>query len=314
MKIGNIQFTNNLILAPMAGITDVAFRSMCVGFGADCGVTELISAKALCYGNQKTIDMLATAPNERIKIVQLFGDDPEYMARACALPALEKFDIIDINMGCPAPKIARNGEGASLMLDMDKARSIIEACVKATNKPVTVKFRKGWDDDNVNCVQFAVMCEKAGASAITVHGRTRQQFYSGKADWQAIADVKRAVSIPVIANGDVVDVDSYNAILATTKCDAVMIGRGALGNPQIFSEILGRKADVNAYDLATQHINILRKFYPERFLIGHMRKHFLWYVKGLNGANKVKVLLATSNDIDASLRAIKQLCDQAHTI
>ena len=210
MKIGNFEFKNNLILAPMAGVTDVAFRSICIDFGADAGVTEMVSAKALSYDNEKTSDLLLTAPNEKIKIVQLFGHEPEIMAKICASSYLDKFDIIDINMGCPAPKIVGNGDGSALMKDIGLARQIVESCVQATNKPITVKFRSGYTKDSINAVEFAKMCEEAGAKAITVHGRTREQMYGGKVDLDIIRSVKHSVSIPVIASGDVVDKESFD--------------------------------------------------------------------------------------------------------
>ena len=306
MVIGDIKFSNNLILAPMAGVTDVAFRSICVECGADAGVSELISAKALVYGNAKTRDMLHTATNEKIKIIQIFGNDPDIMAKACTLPELDKFDIIDINMGCPVPKVVNNGEGSALMLDMCRAKAIIEACVKATTKPITVKFRKGWDDEHVNCVEFAKMCEEAGAKAVTIHGRTRNKFYSGKADWSVIAEVKKAVKIPVIASGDVVDKITFDEVIKQTNCDAVMVGRGALGNPEVFSEILGLPTK-NKIDYIRQHVEILRQFYPERFIVAHMRKHFLWYLKGVRGANPTKVFVSTSNDVDKSIEAVDEI-------
>ncbi|MBR4745198.1 MAG: tRNA dihydrouridine synthase DusB [Clostridia bacterium] len=306
MKIGNIEFKNNLILAPMAGVTDVAFRSICISCGADAAVGELISAKALVYQNKKTQEMLVTAPNEKIKIVQLFGSEPEIMAKAVKLPILKKFDIIDINMGCPAPKIVNNGEGSALMNNINLAEQIIRACVNATNKPVTVKFRLGWDEKHINCVEFARMCERAGASAITIHGRTRNMFYSGKADWDMIAKVKNAVSIPVIANGDVCDIDSYNSILSKTNCDAVMIGRATLGNPQVFADIVGGKKHTKMYYIK-RHVKLLRKYYPERFIVAHMRKHFLWYLKGVKGGAEIKAKVSVSDDVDNSIKLMQTI-------
>ena len=274
MKIGNINFENNLILAPMAGVTDVAFRSLAIDFGADAGVTEMVSAKALSYDNEKTKDLLLTEDNEKIKIVQIFGHEPEVMAKVCASPELEKFDIIDINMGCPAPKIVNNGDGSALMKNIQLAREVISACVNATSKPITVKFRSGFDRENINAVDFAKMCEESGASAITIHGRTRDQMYGGNVDLDIIKAVKKAVKIPVIASGDVIDKESYIRTIKYTNCDAVMIGRGALGSPEIFSEILEKKNVANRYQTLKKHVKILRKYFPDRFISGHMRKHF----------------------------------------
>ena len=305
MKIGNIEFKNNLILAPMAGVTDVAFRSICIGFGADAGVTEMVSAKALSYKNGKTADLLFTASNENIKIVQLFGHEPDVMAKICASEYLEKFDIIDINMGCPAPKIVGNGDGCALMKNIGLARDIISACVKATTKPITVKFRSGWDENSINAIEFAKMCESAGASAITIHARTRTQMYAGKADLDIAKSVKYAVKIPVIYSGDIVDKESYDYIKNYTGCDAYMIGRGSLGSPEIFAEILGKSISKSRYETLVEHIDILKKYYPDRFISGHIRKHLLWYLKGYSGASTIKLQVSTEPDLDKVLNIMK---------
>lgn len=304
MKIKNIEFKNNLILAPMADVTDVAFRSIAVESGADAGVTELISAKALVFKNEKTYQMLGTADNEKIKIVQLFGNEPDIMAKACTDEHIAKFDIIDLNMGCPAPKIVKNGQGVALMKDIGLAEKIIHACVSATDKPITVKFRKGWDDDHVNAVEFAKMCERAGASAITIHGRTKEQGYGGKVDLDIIKQVVDAVSIPVISNGDVVDRESFLNMMSYTGCSAVMIGRGALGKPYVFGEILGETEKRNQLYFIKKHIALLRQFFPESFVVKHMRKHILWYVKNERNATRLKVEIVSEPTLDGVLNLL----------
>lgn len=304
MKIGNIEFKNNLILAPMAGVTDVAFRSICVDFGADAGVTEMVSAKALSYNNEKTKELLLTAPNEYIKIVQIFGHEPQIMAEMCKSEYLKKFDIIDINMGCPAPKIVNNGDGSSLMLNVELARDIISSCVNSTDKPITVKFRSGFDDDHINAVEFAKMCEEAGASAITIHGRTRSQMYGGKVNLDIIKAVKESVSIPVIASGDIVDRESLEVVRKYTGCDGFMIGRGALGNPEIFAELQGLTTNVEKIDIIKNHVNLLRNYMPESFINGHIRKHFLWYLRGFSGASQIKLKVSTEPNIDSVMNII----------
>lgn len=312
MKIKDIEFKNNILLAPMAGVTDVAFRSICIDFGADAGVTEMISAKALTYNNKKTEDLLITAPNENIKIAQIFGSDPVAMAEVCASNYLEKFDIIDINMGCPAPKIVNNGEGSFLMTNLDLASSIIEACVKATKKPITVKFRSGFDSEHINACEFAKMCEKAGASAITIHGRTRTQQYSGKVDLDIIKQVKESVKIPVIASGDVVDKESFEYTLKYTGCDAVMIGRGALGNPFVFADILGKNYKKDKFEVLSKHIDLLKKHYPISFISGHIRKHFLWYLKGEPNASDIKNFVSLEPDLDKILIKLKEFFSKSN--
>lgn len=306
MKIKNIEFKNNLILAPMAGVTDVAFRSICIEFGADAGFTEMVSAKALSYNNDKTKDLLILAPNEKIKIVQIFGHESEIMAKMCASPLLDKFDIIDINMGCPAPKIVNNGDGSALMKNIDLARQIIEKCVKSTNKPITIKFRSGFDENSINAIEFAKMCEEAGASAITIHGRTRNQMYSGKVNKDIIKNVKQSVSIPVIASGDIVDYQSYIDMIEYTGCDAVMIGRGALGNPEIFSNIMGHDVTLKKMDIINKHIEILRQNFDDRFIKGHIKKHLLWYLKGYKNTSELKNQICVMEDIDDILKKMSE--------
>ena len=278
MKIKNITTKNNLFLAPMAGYTDIAFRHICKQNGAGATTTEMISAKGLIYNSEKTKQLLITSSLEDIKIVQLFGHEPEIISQAICHPLLDKFDIIDINMGCPAPKIVKNGEGSFLMTKMDLAKQIVETAVKSTTKPVTVKMRLGYDKDV--SVEFAKMLEKAGASAITVHGRLTSQGYSENADYSAIEKVKKAVSIPVIANGDVRGEEDYNKILSETKADGVMIGRGAVGNPKIFSDILHLGLPYNKIETIKQQYNILLNYYDEHFAVTNMRKHLLQYFKG----------------------------------
>ena len=235
MQIGSVTLAGRLALAPMAGVTDLAFRQICREHGAALTVTEMVSTKALCYQDRKTPRLLALGEDEHPAAAQVFGHEPETMAEGAKIArAVSGCDIIDINMGCPAPKIVNNGDGSALMRDPALAARVIEAVVKAVDVPVTVKFRKGWDEKSVNCVEFARMAEAAGAAAITIHGRARAQQYSGKADWDAIRAVKQAVSIPVFANGDVAEPADAVRILEYTGADAVMIGRGALGDPWIF--------------------------------------------------------------------------------
>ena len=239
-KIGNVELENNIILAPMAGVTDLPFRLLCAEQGAGLVCMEMISAKAVLYKNKNTESLLAIHPKEEKVSLQLFGSDPKIMGDIAGQLEMRPFSVLDINMGCPMPKIVNNGEGSALMKNPKLAGEIVSSIVKAISKPVTVKIRSGFDKDHINAVEMAKVIEDAGASAVAVHARTREQLYAGEADWDIIADVKSAVSIPVIGNGDITDVESAKRMIKHTGCDGVMIGRACRGNPWIF-------AQVNAY-------------------------------------------------------------------
>lgn len=291
--IKNVELKSNLILAPMAGYTDLAFRKMCLDSGAGLTCTEMVSAKALHYKNKKTEDLLFSLDDEKPIAVQIFGHEPDVMAEAVQNPLLQKFDVIDINMGCPAPKIVSNGDGSALMKDIDLAREIVSACVKATEKPITVKFRIGYTDSSINAVEFAKMCEEAGASAITVHGRTTSQGYSGKVNYDIIREVKNAVKIPVFANGDCRTFEDFENIMKITGCDGVAVGRGAVGKPEIFYEILNKKEmEVDKLEQIRFHYETLMKYYAENYVVKFMRSHLAGYLSGKykNSESLVKLL------------------------
>lgn len=308
MKIKNVELPSNILLAPMAGYTELAFRKMCKDFGAGLTCTEMVSAKALHYKNKKTEDMLFCLDDETPKAVQIFGHEPEIMAEACKNPLLQKFDIIDINMGCPAPKIVNNGDGSALLKDLDLARRIIEACVSATQKPITVKFRIGYYASDIVAVEFAKMCEKAGASAITVHGRTTKQGYSGKVNYDVIRDVKNAVSIPVFANGDIKTKEDYENVLKITGADGVMVGRAAVGKPEIFSELLtGMPKAVNKFEQIKWHYETLLKFYSESYVVKNMRTHLAGYFSGEYKNSKALCSLMKLNTYTEILEQLSQI-------
>ena len=299
MQIGSVTLAGRMVLAPMAGVTDRAFRQICCEQGAALTVTEMVSAKALTYGDKKTPGLLALGVDEHPAAAQIFGHEPETMAEGAKIAReISGCDIIDINMGCPAPKIAGNGDGSALMRDPALAARVIEAVANAVDEPVTVKFRKGWDEKSVNCVEFARMAEQAGAAAIAVHGRTRAQQYSGNADWDAIAAVKRAVSIPVIANGDVAVPEDAVRILRHTGADAVMVGRGALGDPWIFARANALLETgicpplppfAERIDTAVRQIELAAAYKGERVAMLEARRHVNWYLKGQSGLKAFKM-------------------------
>ena len=266
MKIKNVEINGNLILAPMAGITDLPFRALCKRFGVGLTVTEMISVKGLYYKSENTLKMLEIHPSERPIAVQLFGHEPEIFESVIKSGVLDSFDIIDINMGCPAPKIVNNGDGSALMKDFDRASQIIKACVRSTDKPITVKFRKGFFADDDLLVDFAKMCEESGASAITIHPRTRAQMFAGGIDYQDIKKVKDAVKIPVIGNGDVVDKCSYEQMLKI-GVDGVMIGRASFGDPQIFEDLRGKERSLSRHEVIKEHIKLLKQYFEECVIV-----------------------------------------------
>lgn len=318
IRIGNVQLNGPLALAPMAGVTDLAFRQACRSAGADLTYTEMVSAKALVYRDEKTKSLLALGGDEHPAAVQIFGSEPEVMAEAAALAReISGADIIDINMGCPVGKVVGSGDGCALMRDEDRARRIIEAVVSGAGVPVTVKFRKGWDKGSVNAVEFGKMCEAAGASAIGVHGRTRVQMYSGAADWDIIREVKKEVSIPVFANGDVFEALDVPRILRYTGCDGVMIGRGAFGNPWIFSAakaLLAGEAPPapptlsERVDTAVSQIEMATACKGERVACLEARRHFAWYLRGVPHSGRFKeqiVQVSSLEDVYEIARKIK---------
>ena len=290
LKIGNVTLPNNLILAPMAGVTDLPFRLLCKEQGAGLLCMEMVSAKAIMYKNRNTQSLLEIDPRENPVSLQLFGSDPDIISNIAHEIEERPFDLLDINMGCPVPKIVNNGEGSALMKNPKLAGEIIRKTVKAINKPVTVKIRKGFDDDHVNAVEMAKIAEDAGAAAVAVHGRTREQFYSGKADWDIIRQVKEAVSIPVIGNGDLLTAEDVIAMEEQTGCDGFMIARGAQGNPWIFKQIL-------------RHARMMLEFKGEYIGIREIRKHAAWYTAGYPNSARLRVAI---NNVE-SFEALEEL-------
>lgn len=296
LRIGNVELPNRWILAPMAGVCDKPYRVLCHEAGAGMTCMEMISAKAIYYKNKNTEEMMEIDPSEGVVSLQLFGSDPEIMAQMAKQIEDRPFSILDINMGCPVPKVVNNHEGSALMKDPVLAGKIISAIADAIDKPVTVKIRKGFDDEHVNAVEMARIAQESGAAAVAVHARTRQQYYQGQADWDIIRQVKEAVTIPVIGNGDVTSYDSAMDMIKTTGCDGIMVGRAAEGNPWIFTEMVKREAGEDyagptkqeVADMILRHGRMLIECKGEYIGAREMRKHAAWYTKGFTGSAKFR--------------------------
>jgi len=319
MKLGNIEITEKAALAPLAGVADRAFRELCRGYGAAYTVCEMASAKGISLGDKKSAELLSITETERPAGSQIFGNSPETMAIA-AKKALEyNPDFIDINMGCPAPKVASSGGGALLMKDPVLAANIVKAVAEVSTVPVTVKMRSGWDSDHINAVELAKRCEEAGASAITVHGRTKVQMYAPPVNTDIIRQVKQAVSIPVIGNGDVVDGLSAARLMEETGCDMVMVGRGALGRPWVFAQInayldheviLPDPPVVERMRVMLKHIEALCEYKGERVGIREARKHAAWYTKGLHGAANYRARIGLISSVEELQQIALELIEQ----
>ncbi len=303
MKIGKIEIKNKVFLAPMAGVTDLSFRILCKEMGAGLVVSEMVSSKGIYYKDRGTENLLRIDPRERPIAIQIFGSDPQIMAYVVKeyLNPREDIDIIDINMGCPTPKIVKNGDGSALMKNPKLARELLRQIVSVSQKPVTLKIRMGWDKDNINGIDIGRIAEEEGISALTIHGRTRDMFYSGEADWEFIRKLKESIEIPVIGNGDIFEPEDGIRMLKETKCDAIAIGRGAQGNPWIFKRILDLiqgKEDIaptkeEIVQTCIRHLNLITKLKGQRVGVLEMRKHSAWYLKGLKNSNEIKKLIYT---------------------
>ena len=306
LTIGNVSLANPVILAPMAGVSDLPFRLLCHEQGAGMVCSEMISAKAILYHNKNTEELMQIHPDEGPVSLQLFGSDPDIVSEMAKKIEERPFSVLDLNMGCPVPKVVNNGEGSALMKNPLLAGKIIEKTAKAIQKPLTVKIRKGFDDAHVNAVEMAKIAQESGAAAVAVHGRTREQYYSGTADWDIITQVKQAVKIPVIGNGDVVDAASALRLFEQTGCDGIMVGRGAQGNPWIFSQIrdamagrtVAEPTNEEKLDVLTRHLHALAQLKGEAVAVREMRRHIVCYVRGMRDAARLRVKVNAITEID----------------
>ena len=314
LKIENVELQNNLILAPMAGVTDLPFRIIVEKFNPGLVCTEMVSSKALFYSDEKTKQLLKCDGEKRPISMQIFGSDPETMGFAAKYVS-KLADIVDINMGCPAPKVVKNGDGSKLLLDLNKVEEIVKAVVVNSEVPVTLKYRKGWDNNNIVACEVAKIAEGNGISAITIHGRTRDEFYSGKADLDIIKKVKESVNIPVIGNGDIIDEESAKYMFEYTGVDGIMIGRGAMGNPWIFEQIqhyletgekLSRPTNQEKYEILKEHIELDVRYKGEAVALNEMRKHIAWYTKNMSNSSSFRNYINKINTKDELINAIKE--------
>lgn len=316
LTIGSVTLDNNVILAPMAGVTDLPFRLLCREMGAGMVCMEMVSAKAIYYNNRNTEELLTVHPEEHPVSLQLFGSEPEIVAQMAARIEERPFSVLDFNMGCPVPKVVNNGEGSALMKDPGLVEKLLTALVKAVRKPVTVKIRKGYDDNSVNAVEIARIAESCGVAGIAVHGRTRAQYYSGKADWDIIRRVKEAVRIPVIGNGDVDSPEAAKAMLETTGCDGVMIGRAAQGNPWIFREtvnflenggILPKPDKAEKKATVLRHAALLGEVKGEYTAVREMRRHLAWYTTGMPHSARFRGMINSLETMEELLGAVEEI-------
>lgn len=316
MNIGNVSLDNRVFLSPMAGVTDLPFRLICKQKGCGMLYTEMINAKALCYNDENTKKMTKIEDEEHPIAIQIFGSEPEYMGRATEILNSHPNEILDINMGCPAPKVVKNGDGSALMRNPKLAEEVMKAVVKNSTKPVTLKIRKGWDDQSINAVEIAKIAEQSGISAVAIHGRTREQYYSGKADWDIIKEIKDAISIPVIGNGDVFEIEDAINMLEKTNCDAIMIGRGAQGNPWIFNrinhymetgEILPKPTPEEKINTAIEHMKLAVEEHGEYVAVREMRKHIGWYIKGLKNSARYRDEINKLTDSEGVIMKLREL-------